>query len=432
MQLISKVLSGSRSDITSFGIYFSTSILNKLLPFLLLPIVTAYLTPEEYGVWAIYQVLLTFAVPVVGMNMQNNITRNFFRQEQSEIAQIAGHVLLVLAVNVSIGLGVVAAYVGVSGGLVTIDSGWLYLVVVVAAANVMFQLDLTVLRNQKRALSYGLLQICNTVLNFAVTVILIILYGYGWEGQALGFIIAALAFGSLGIGHLWMRGYVALTFDIHILREILAISLPLVPHALASVIITMSDRLFIESMLGTETVGIYSVGYQFGMVLLLVANAFNLVWGPWMYERLSDLTVARQRQIVMFTYIYYAAMILLAILTTIGSMAVIHFFINEAYAGAEVYVLWVSLGYTARAMYTMVFPFLVFTGKTNFLAVASGIAAVVNLLGNCLLISINGAVGAAQSTLISYVLWFLMIWWYAQRIYPMPWGLQWLFRKEGT
>jgi O-antigen/teichoic acid export membrane protein len=134
---------------------------------------------------------------------------------------------------------------------------------------------------------------------------------------------------------------------------------------------------------------------------------------------------------VAITYGYYSIVLILGIAVSVVSIYGLRLFISTSYNEAQYYIPWVTMGYAARAMYTMVFPYLVFTGKTNFLAFAAIISAAVNLVGNYVLITLNGAVGAAQSTLLTYLLWFIMIWWYAQRIHPMPWGLGWL-RKKGA
>jgi len=424
------LFNSNRKQLINFGIYFSANILKKLLPLLLLPVITYYLTPEEYGIWSIYQVMLVFSVPVIGMNMQNNITRNFFNKTRDELAQITSNVLIVLIANIILGLLLIFAYVLVFDQWNNFTAGWLYLVVIYAGANVLLGLDLTVLRNDKRAFAYSLFQLTHTLSIFGITIALVVLYNYGWQGQALGTVIASIIFGIFGVFHLWRNGYVAFHLDKNVIREILVISLPLVPHAVSSVIITMSDRLFIENMIGIDAVGIYSVGYQFGMVLLLVTDSFNLVWGPWIYEQLSSITEQRKQRIVLFTYGYNISVVLFAFLTTLASIFLIKFAIADTYSDATTYVLWVALGYAIRAMYTMVFPYLVYVGKTSFLGIASSIAAVINLIGNYVLISQNGAIGAAQATLLSYLILFLAIWWYAQRIHPMPWSLNWLRRKE--
>src|SRR5690606_18660157 len=81
-----------------FAIYLGSSVINKAIPFLLLPILTKYLTPEEYGVLAIYQVMISFVMPLIGMNMQNNITRNFFSRSKEFVAQIIFNMLVVLTI----------------------------------------------------------------------------------------------------------------------------------------------------------------------------------------------------------------------------------------------------------------------------------------------------------------------------------------------
>ena len=96
----------------------------------------------------------------------------------------------------------------------------------------------------------------------------------------------------------------------------------------------------------------------------------------------------------------------------------------KSYHGAKEYVLWTALGYAAFGMYTMVFPYLVFIGKTKFLGVITFGSAGINLVGNYILIKLNGPVGAAQATFISYLICFISVWWYSNKIFPMPWRLK--------
>ena len=41
-------------------------------------------------------------------------------------------------------------------------------------------------------------------------------------------------------------------------------------------------------MVNVAATGLYSVGYQVGMIIGLLANSFNLTWSPFLYEKLKE------------------------------------------------------------------------------------------------------------------------------------------------
>ena len=410
-------------SITNFSWYFATSLINKALPFFLLPILTRYLSPEEYGVLAIYQILITFATPFVGMNMPANITRNFFRQSRDELAKLTSNLLFVLSGSFTLVILVLMIIVLSGNNFWDIPSSWLFSIPVVAGMNVINQMNLTILRNSKQALKYGLFEISQTSLNLVITLLLVVVYHFGWQGRTTGIAVASITFGIISLIHVYKTGF--LQFDISKLkiREILYISLPLIPHMLSTGIIDMSDRFFIDHMFGKEAVGIYNVGYQFGLGMILFTDAFSQVWSPWMYEQLAHMTAVKKLKIVQLTYIFDVGVIILALLITMLSGFLIKIMTPVAYHGATKFVLWVALGYALRGMYTMVFHYLVHEGKTKFLGIITLVSAIVNLVANFILLRLNGVVGAAQATLLAYTIQFLLVWWYANRIHPMPWGI---------
>ena len=391
------------------------------MPFFLLPILTKYLSPTEYGILAIYQMIITFSVPFIGMNMQNNITRNFFRQTHEYLAKLIFNLLLVLITTSTIVLVIIAVYVYLGGTLFTIPERWIYILPILAMMNMVNEFNLTIFRNQQRALIYGLYEIFRTFLDFSVTLILIVIYLQGWEGRVGGILVATVALAVVGIIRLWKDRFILFKVDFGEIKEILKISLPLIPHALGGIIISLSGQFFIARMVGMDAVGIYAIGYQFGMVMSLFIVAFNRSWSPWMYQKLANVNSNVKIKIVKASYIYAILIFLLAASATCVSYLVVPLMTTKPFYGATSFVSWVAFGYAFYGLYTMIFPYFVHVGKTSFLGIITFFIAGFNLLANYFLIKINGTLGAAQATLLSYCLMFVCVWWYSNRIFPMPW-----------
>lgn len=412
-----------------FVIYLSSSVINKAIPFLLLPILTRYLTTEEYGILAIYQVMISFGDNIIGLRTKSIISRNFFKRSKEYVARIVFNMVFLLWLSSTLFLILISLYIGLGGGAFNIPARWLYALPIFAFMNMINGFNLAILRNRRRSIEFGGFEIIKTVIDLSVSILLIVVFAYGWEGRAAGILIGTSIVGIISLYRMWQTGYVAIKIDIKQIKEILSISLPLIFHGVGSTVILASDRIFIDRMVNTSAVGIYTVAYQFGMIVSLIVNAFNRSWSTWVYEMLAKENKNSKNQIVKASYLVAVGYLLVALAVTGGSYYLLPFMTAEEYHGGIIYIGWIAMGYALWGMYTLVFPYGVHKGSTSHLGVTTFLAATVNIVGNYLLINMNGVIGAAQSTLFSYLVMFLSVWWYSNRIYPMPW-INALFSKN--
>ncbi len=406
-----------------FVIYLSATLINRAVPFLLLPVITRYLSPAEYGTWTIFSVLFLFMTALIGMNSQVNITRNFFRKPGEEIAKIVGNGILAVLINSILVSAIVLFSAFFTSEVFGVPTSWVLMIPPAVFAYMILQYRLNIFRNQNKAVQFGVLEIAVTMAYMAMAVFFVVWGRLGWKGMALGRISSAIIFGVFSFFSLWFSGFLILRFDRKRLYEIYIISLPMILHILGGVIIRMSDKLFINSMVGKEAVGIYAVGYTFGMIVMLFTEAFNKSWSPWMYKQLASINNAGKKRIVRITYIYYLGVILLALSVYLLSPFMVKLMTPASYHGASKYVFWIALAFAVDGMYQMHFPYLVHEGKTSFLGIATISAGIFNLFANYFLIRTNGPVGAAQATFLAFFIRFMAVKWYGKRIFPMPWKL---------
>ena len=416
--------------VKNFGVYAATSIISQALPFFLLPILTTYLTPDEYGFIGVFQVMISFAVAFVGMGMASNITRNFYSKDKKYISAVISNLLIVLLTTTLILSFGIFLYLYFLGLPFDMPLHWMIFLPIIAFMNMIGQFNLTMLRNKKKAFQYGLLEVLKTFLGLMVSVLLVVIFLYGWEGRLYGILLAEVFIGVIGIMTLFKEEYINFNVDKKIIKDILTVSVPLIFHTMGIAIIMLSDRFFLDRMIGKEAVGLYTVGYQFGMIVLLAVTAFNNAWGPWIYEQLAKINQKKKKRIVMLTYLYNVVVVILAFIITALSHFLMRYMVAEEYCEGSVFVIWISLSYAFWGMYMIVFPYLVHAKKTYFLGFITASVAVLNLVLNYYLIKKNGAVGAAQSTLISYIILYFAVWAYAQKIYPMPWFFIFKFRSK--
>ncbi|WP_066354374.1 oligosaccharide flippase family protein [Aliarcobacter skirrowii] len=405
-------------------IYLGSSILSKSIPFLLLPILTKYLSPAEYGTLSIFLIFISIYGAFVGMALHTNIAKNYYKVERNELAKIIGNILFILSITLMIYFLLTFGIYTQFDTVFSIPTELLLIVPFIAFMQMINNLNTTILRNEQRAYMFGVFEVSLTAVIMSVTILSLVVLGFGWYSQVVGVFVAGVVFSIIGFVYMSKRSYITLAFDKDKIKSILNISIPLIPHVLGGLIIAASDRLFIEQMVSLEAVGLYAVGYSFGMIVMLFTDAFIKAWSPWFYKNLANPTDSKKVKIVKYTYVFIIGLFVLAGLISVVAEFMLPYFVDEKFYGASEFIFWVALGYAVRGVYQIFFPYLVHISRTSFLAVSTVVAALINLALNYVLIDIYGAIGAAYATVGAYAVSALLVFCYQQRNYYMPWFLR--------
>ena len=411
----------------SVSIFTAANFINAAIPFLLLPVLTKYLTPADFGIVSMFQVLTNIVLPFSGLNADGAVSRYYFERDKIDFSKfVSGAVLILLASTLAVCIvfffasGTIKEY-SFGEEAVKIGTGWLFVVILLAMGQNLMQIQLNIWQVQHKALQFGLLRIAKTIVEIGFSVFLIIQFKKSWEGRMNAQLIAVSLFALLSLYFLLKEKFLKPGISKAYIKTMLQYGAPLVPHILSGVIITYSDRIFITNMVSLSDTGLYSVGYQIGMVISLLQTSFNQAWVPWFFEKLKIDAAATKLKIVKFTYIYYVLMIVLALLLTFSAPLIFKIFIGKEYSSGIVYVFWIALGFAFNGMYKMVVNYIFYLNKTYIIAAMTVVTASLNICLNYFLIKRNGAVGAAQATAISFLFEFILVWIVSAKLYKMPW-----------
>ena len=404
-------------------IYTGSNVINKAIPFFLLPIMTRYLTPTDYGIVATFNVLSAVMVVFVGLSMHGAININFFKLNKKELKEYIGNVFSILFLSFLLVFIVIYILKSNFSFLTKFPENWMPFIVIIALFQSICSINIGLWQVEQKSLSYGLFQISRTILNVSLSVVFVVLLCWGWQGRILGVIITSVIFGLLSIFVIYKREYIKFSFNKKYIKDALFFGIPLIPHALGGWIITGIDRIFINSMVGIDATGIYTVGYQVGMIIGLLAHSFNLAWSPFLFEKLKENNYLTKVKIVKFTYLYDVGIIILALALSFIAPYFLKYFVSKNFYFAYKYVLWIALGYAFQGMYFMVVNYIFYIKKTYILAWVTFSSAGINIVLNYFFIKANGAIGAAQATTITFFMSFVLTWILSAKVYKMPWNL---------
>lgn len=408
----------------SAGIYAVSNILNSAIPFLLMPVLTRFLSPTDYGLTATFQVLVGFVAPFVGLSINGAIGRTFFSREEVDLpGYITNCLYLLCGCTLAVGT-ILWIFAGPVSKISVFPEGWLWGVIVVAVGQCLSLVVLTIWQFQGKAVQYGSFQVLLTALNAGISLWLIVTLGFKWEGRILA--QAAVAVFSLGAGWVLLskQGWLKLGLNKTYLYSAVAFGVPLIPHAFGGWMMNAADRLFISNMVGLADTGIYSVGFQVTQVIALIEVSFNTAFAPWLYKRLAENNPKTNLKIVKFTYLYVLGMAAFALLFTFCAPFLLNVMVGKDFRGASKFIFLLAVAQAVQALYYMTCNYIFYSAKTGYVAVATFVSALVHILATYLLVKANGALGAAQATVISSVVSAALIWWFAARVHKMPWNLR--------
>lgn len=406
----------------SAGVYTIANVINAAIPFLLLPVLTRYLTPEDYGIVAMYGVLITFVTPLVGFNSDVAVGRQYYDRDISNMPVYVSSCFLILLCSAFIVFLVFHFLAVPLSQLISIPVEWLWTIVLVTSMLFACRLILILWQVQVMPIRYGAFQTSMTALNAGLSLILVIGFGLAWQGRLLGQIISVSVFFIISVFILIHRGWLTLRVDKESILNALNFGVPLIPHVLGGAIISLTDRFLITKFIGLNATGLYTVGYQVGMILLILVESFNKAYVPWLFERLKLNDSIVKIKLVKFTYLYFTVILVIALCLGFFAPLFLKYFIGKQFSGSARYVVWLALAFSFEGMRAMVVNYIFYSQKTGTLAVITFFSGGCSVILSYVFIKKYGAIGAAQATCIGFFIKFILTWILSSRVYKMPWG----------
>ncbi len=215
------------------------------------------------------------------------------------------------------------------------------------------------------------------------------------------------------------------------IKQSLRVSLPVVPHHMASFVMDTSDRLVLDVLnVPVRKIGLYNVASSFGTYFVMASWAVSQAASPFYMHNLARNT--DKSAAIQIRYLTFALMGLFLFLTTVACLWMREIFelliknddLQQAYPLAII----ILMGYNYRPMYLLVFNTLTYREHSDKLWRISVVAGVGNIILNFILVPIFGYQAAAYTTFaallyMGYAGFYVRYFRETQlvRYYPMVW-----------
>ena len=409
-----------RSGLVRAGaIYGAANVLSAAVPFLLLPVLTRALTPAQYGEVISFYLLVAVCSAFAGLGLHSAVGVRWLDSASGNPGRYTGSAVLLVVLTTLLS-ALLSARLAPRFGI-GLSADLCALAAVVAGANVVQGMRFAVWQSHERPLPAAVMQVVIALLNITLSLAGVLVLHLGGRGRILGASVASLVVASAAIASM-IRDESATRASLADIRALLRFGVPLTPHALAGTFLGNADRFAVGSYLGVATLGVYGTATQLGSVLGVLADAFTKAYSPTAYRWLSRRTARSRLRVVAVAYLSIPMWLLTAGALWAIFAVVAPLLLGAQYRSAAGLAIWFLIGGALNAVYLNIAGLFFFTGKTEWISLASVAASLLALLVAPAAVSRLGVVGGGATYVVSQATLLLTAFVLSDRINPMPWG----------
>jgi len=414
------------------AIYSLGNISGKLAGFILLPFYVDKLTVIEYGMLGTLEAAFQFIMIVA------NLTVAFLRWYNSK--EIEGRqestffTLFSVIIFIAILINICCFPFSHNISRLLFDSGdhvrVIRLMFFSAGLELTGIVPATLCRVQSKPLQYTRNIIIRLSVVLVCTLLFIVVLDRKLEGIYEAQIIGGVVYLALFIPYIIKNTVVK--FEKTILVKMFHYSLPLMLSAFFGVLLVVADRFTLNFITGLASVGVYSLGLKLANVLKTVfVQPISLAVLPMMF-RMAEKPNPQQFYAKLVTYLTLGLMFPVIAISMFGQEVVKLLTIGGPdYWDAFLVIPFLSFGIVFGMLKDQAVYSLHIVKRTGVIASVVVFVSLLNLVLNVLLIPFLGAIGAGLSTLLSQIIYFCTMLYFANRYYPVSYEFRKIFLSIG-
>lgn len=380
-------------------------ICTQLITFFLLPIYTAVLSNEEYGVVDLLNTLTSLLLPIATLQIEQGIFRYLLdcrenkEKQTTLITTVSKFILVQSAICILIFLCASPF----------IHNEYKYFLMANLLMGILSSISLQICRGLGDNKTYAV----GSFITGALTVILNVIFIVAFKWGAYGMLIATAISNLLCAIYVFVKKKIYKYIDIKqndkkLLKDIIKYSVPLIPNMISWWIVSASDRTIISAVIGVAQNGIYSAANKFSGIFSTLYSVFNLTW-----TESASININSEDRDEFFSKIFDFIVRFFGSLC-LGTIAVMPFvfgiLVNEKFAESYYQIPILILGSVFNILVSFLGSVYVAKKLTKEIAKTSIIAAIINIVVNIALINQIGLYAASISTVIAYFAMFIYRW----------------------
>ena len=387
----------------NFLVYGLGGVISKVIPFIMVPIVTRLMpSTEYYGISDTLSVLNAFFGTLAVFGMYDAMFRMFFEKDsveyQKQVCSTSLFFTLLTSLVISI---IVFLFKQTLAENVLKNSSYNFLISITSISVFLSSIGTIIAaptRMQNKRMIFLAVNALTPALTYAVSIYLLL------GGQYLLALPVAALLSSLMMVVFFLflnrEWFSTAYFDFALLKSLLFIAVPIAPNILIYWVYNSCDRVMITYFLDIGQEGIYSVGGKLGQISQLIYTAFA---GGWQYFAFSTMKDKNQIQTnsKVFEYLGIVAFVSTLFLCSV-SFNLFDLLFDSRYISGYILSPYLFFAPLVQMLFQTSATQFTIQRKTYLNTLFLLCGAIVNILLNVVLIHFLGIEGAAIATVMGY------------------------------
>lgn len=381
------------------GIWYTVgNVIIKGLPFITLPLFVRILTTNDFGIYNTYISYESIISIILGLGISGTIKTAKFEYKEKFDQYVSSIYMLLFVSGTIISLLTLFLQKYIYSAVPWLTSCMLFILLLHSFSSAVYSINGVKFVIEGKYKLNLLISLFYTALNIGVSLWLcfFVFYNDRYVGRITG---TALAMSVVAVAVLIIqlkreKPYVFKPYWYYAVK----MGVPLVPHLSSLALLSSSDKIMIQSMVGNKEAGIYGLAINLISILSVLQSSIENAWAPWFYSSLDkkEYKKIRKRNTVLIAFFAY-----LTICFMLLSPEIIRIFSTAEYKDSIYALVPLSISTFFGFIYLIPVNVEYFYKKTIYISIATIVTSLINIILNYIFIIRLGYIAAAYATCIS-------------------------------
>lgn len=403
------------------ALYAAGNLMSKVLFFFIVPIVSAKLGTEQYGIFSSVETLFSLLPAVMTLSIENGIFRIYYDyNDHLSRKQYLGTICMFSAC--------LALVSSVAMALIPNITQWIFpqidfnpyfiLAIAISLLNSLLAAPKVILQVEEKALSFSLL----TIVQALTTIVLVMLIVIKFNGGALGYLKAVFWANAVAVcySYFLIWNSVSWRFGFNGLLSSLKFSFPLLPGILFAWVLNASDRAIMGRHISNELIGIYSLGWKYATLTTLATSSISTALAPSFYKIMNSGDLKAKENVSKLLEISMLVVIAVSFINSVIGADAVRYFAKREFSEASTIVM-ILCGASAISSLGISINLQFYQMKKSYIPVVFVMCAgVVSVVLNSFVVPILGIYAPPLTLIAVNLLMFFAPYFFAQKLCPIP------------
>ena len=420
------------------AIYGLSSIVGRLLNYLLVPLYTRIFAPEAYGVVSEFYAYVTFLIVLYTYGMETAYFHFSNKQEHPEKIYSTSFSTLVMSSTLLSGILIIAApWIATALGYAQ-HPEYIIWFALILAFDAITALPFARLRQENKAKRFAFIKIINISSNIGLNLFFLAVLPSLTNSSFFSVIYNP----GVGVGYVFISNLISsfltllffyqdfrwfrLKVNSRLVKEMLVYAFPLLIAGFAGMINETLDRAILKYLVTDKTtalhqLGIYSACYKLSIIMTLFVQTYRYAAEPFFFSQQKKKNNIQLYANIMNYFVFVCSLIFLGVMLY---MNIAKYFIGANFHEGLKVVPILLFANLFLGVYLNLSMWYKLSGQTKYGAWFSIVGAIITIVLNFILIPLMGYMGAAWATFICYGVMMIISYGYGQKYYPIPYNLK--------